>query len=336
MKSIIRLVALGSAATVALALAGNALATPKLSVRQTSTSLTVRVSQAQSDPAPARTQIFVPTGYTLNTSQAPGTKIGTVSGTLFAKDLNISVPGTGNVVVAPADTPVTGCETGPHLAVWLVQMSVAGQDLQFPLQVDPTAGPNAAFGAHQLAACFPPVDVPQGTPGRSPNGAMLVDATITLSSVFTPPTGATVWKALVTPYAAGSGTANTAGTVELRSSVRPGLVTLVTRLLSRKTRTLQLSGTVSQGGARVAGQSVNLLLNGKARFRARTTPRGLYTIVLRKTGRKSTTIFQARVTVAERDITSSGCQSPTRPGVRCVSATAAGFTALSRKIRVQL
>jgi hypothetical protein len=336
MKSIIRLVALASTATAALALAGNALATPKLSVRQTSTSLTMRVSQAQSDPAPARTQIFVPTGYTLNTSQAPGTKIGTVSGTVLAKDLNISVPGSGDVVVAPSDTSVPGCATGPHLAVWLLQLSVAGQNLEVPLQVDPTTGQNAAFGAFQLAACFPPVDVPQGTPGRSPNGALLLDATVTLSNVFTAPTGATVWKATVTPYAAGTGVENTAGTVELRSSVRPGLVTLVTRLLSRKARTLRVSGSVSQAGAGVAGQSVNLLLNGKARFRARTSPRGLYTVVLKKTGRKSTTTFQARVTVAERDITSSGCQSPTLPGVRCVSATAAGFTALSRKIRVQL
>jgi hypothetical protein len=336
MKSIIRLVALGSAVTAALALAGNALATPKLSVRQTSTSLAVRVSQAQSDPVPARTQIFVPTGYTLNTSQAPGTKIGTVSGTVFAKDLNISVPGSGDVVVAPADTSVPGCASGTHLAVWLLQLSVAGQNLQFPLQVDPTTGENAPFGAYQLAACFPPVDVPQGTPGRSPNGAILVDATVTLTNVFTAPTGATVWKALVTPYAAGTGEVNTAGTVELRSSVRQGLVTLKTRLLSRKGRTLRVSGSVSQAGAGIAGQSVNLLLNGKARFRARTAARGLYTIVLRKTGTRSTTIFQARVTVAERDITSSGCQSPTLPGVRCVSATAAGFTALSRKISVQL
>ena len=103
MKSIIRLVALSSAATAALALAGNALATPKLSVRQTSTSLTLGLSRTQSDPVPAKTQIFVPTGYTLNTSQAPGTKIGSASGMLFAKDLNVSAPFTGDVVVAPDD-----------------------------------------------------------------------------------------------------------------------------------------------------------------------------------------------------------------------------------------
>jgi hypothetical protein len=336
MKSIIRLVALASAATAALALAGNALATPKLSVRQTSTSLTLGLSRTQSDPVPAKTQIFVPTGYTLNTSQAPGTKIGSASGMLFAKDLNVSAPFTGDVVVAPPDTNAEGCATGTHLAVWMLRLSVSGQSVNLPMHVDPTTGENGAFGAYQLVVCFPPVDVPQGTPGRSPSGVQLLDASFSLSNVFTAPTGPTVWKALATPYAAGSGEADTAGTVELRSSVRPGLVTLRTRLLSRKTRTMRVSGSVTQAGAGVAGASVNLLLNGKARFRAPTTPRGLYTILLRKSGRPSTTVFQARVTVGERDITSSGCQSPTLPGVRCVSATAAGFTALSRKIRIRL
>lgn len=336
MKSIIRLVAVASAATAALALAGNALATPKLSVRQTSTSLTVGLSKTQSDPTLARTQIFVPTGYTLNTSQAPGTRIGRAGGTLFAKDLNVAAPFSGDVVVAPPETNAEGCSTGTHLAVWILQVSVSGQTISLPIHVDPTTGPNAAFGAFQLVVCFPPVDVPQGTPGRAPSGVQLLDASFTLSNVFTAPTGATVWKALATPYAAGSGEEDATGTVELRSALRPGLVTLATRVVSRKTRTLRLSGTVTQAGAAVPRASVNLLVNGKARFRPTTTPRGLYTILLRKSGRRSITIFQARVTVGERDITSSGCQSPTRPGVRCVSATAAGFTALSRKIMVRM
>jgi len=71
MKTIIRLAVLALAGTSALALASNALATQKLSVKQTTTSLTIKVSQAQSDPQPAKIQIFVPTGYTLNTSAAP-------------------------------------------------------------------------------------------------------------------------------------------------------------------------------------------------------------------------------------------------------------------------
>jgi hypothetical protein len=58
--------------------------------------------------------------------------------------------------------------------------------------------------------------------------------------------------------------------------------------------------------------------------------------VLKKTGKKSTTTFQARVTVAERDVTSTVCQSPSLPTFPCVSATASGFTTVSRKVRVRL
>ena len=79
MKTILRLAALAIAGTAALALAGNALATQKLSVRQAATSLTIKVSQAQSDAQPAKISIYVPTGYTINASAAPGTKIGRAS-----------------------------------------------------------------------------------------------------------------------------------------------------------------------------------------------------------------------------------------------------------------
>ena len=62
-----------------------------------------------------------------------------------------------------------------------------------------------------------------------------------------------------------------------------------------------------------------------------------YSVVLKKTGKKTTSTFQARTTVAERDITATGCASPT-PGIPggCVSATASPFTAVSAKIRIRL
>src|SRR2546423_14471719 len=81
MKTILRLAVLAFVGTTALALAGNALATQKLSVKQSTTSLTLKVSQAQSDAQPAKISIYVPTGYSINTSATPGTKIGSTSGT---------------------------------------------------------------------------------------------------------------------------------------------------------------------------------------------------------------------------------------------------------------
>jgi hypothetical protein len=336
MKTLLRLAVLAVAGTSALALAGNALATQKLSVSQTATSLTIKVSQAQSDPQPAKIQIFVPTGYTINASQAPGTKIGTTTGTVFARDQNIPLPLSGDVIVVPPTTNAPGCDPVTHLAVWNLALSVAGQTINLPVHVDQTAGAEAALGPYKLVVCLAPSDVPQGTPGRSPFGAQLLDALFTVENVFTVPAGQTVWKTLTTPYTPGTGVPNVAGTVETRSIVSSGAVTLAGKVTSKSKRILRLSGRVTQAGAAVAGTQVSILVNGKARFRARTNAGGNYSLSLKKTGKKTTSTFQARVTVAERDITSTGCASPTLPGVACVSATSSPFTAVSRKVKVRL
>jgi hypothetical protein len=336
MKTILRLAVLALAGTAALALAGNALATQKLSVRQTATSLTIKASQAQTDAQPAKIQIYVPTGYTINASQAPGTKIGTTTGTVFARDQNIPLPLSGDVVVVPSTTNAPGCDPVPHLAVWNLSLSVAGQTINLPVHVDQTAGAETALGAYKLVVCLAPSDVPQGTPGRSPFGAQLLDATFTVENVFTVPTGQAIWKTITTPYAAGTGAPNVAGTVETRSIVGFGALTISSRVTNLGRRILRLSGRVSQAGSAVAGAQVTVLVNGKARFRARSNASGNYSLSLRKTGKKTTTTFQARVTVAERDITATGCASPSLPGVACVSATSSPFTAVSRRIRVRI
>jgi hypothetical protein len=327
---------LALAGTAALTFAGNALATQKLSVRQTATSVTVSASQAQSDPQPARIVIYVPTGYTINASATPGSRIGTTTGRIFSRDANIPLPLAGDVVVAAPNTNAAGCATGTHLAVWLLDLQVAGQRIQIPVHVDPTAGPEAAFGAYKLVVCLPPDDVPPGTPGRATNGARLLEALFTVNNVFTVPAGQAVWKAITTPYAPSTGAPNPAGTVETRAYVSAGTLSIASRVTNRARRTLRITGRVTQAGAAVAGAQVNLLLNNRARFRARTSAAGNYSIVLRKTGRPTTTTFQARVTVAERDITSTGCTAPSVPGVACVSATASPFTAVSRRLRVRL
>src|SRR6266545_2749067 len=104
MKTLLKLAVLAMAGTAALALAGNALAVQKLSVTQSATSLTIKISQAQSDAQPARITIYVPTGYSINASASPGTKIGTTSGSVFARDANIPLPLSGDVIVAPPNT----------------------------------------------------------------------------------------------------------------------------------------------------------------------------------------------------------------------------------------
>jgi len=337
MKTILRLAVLAIAGTAALALAGNALATQKLSVRQSATALTIRVTQAQADPQPARIVIYVPTGYTINASAAPGTRIGSTTGSVFARDVNISLPLQGDVIAEAPGSGVAACDPGTHLAVWRLALTVAGQSINIPVHVDATAGAETALGAYKLVVCLAPDDVPQGTPGRSPNGARLLEALFTVDNIFTVPAGQSIWKTITTPYAAGTGAPNAAGTVETRAYVSPGTLTIVSRVTSAARRIVRFTGRVTQAGAAVAGSQVSILINGKARFRARTNAGGNYSVVLKKTGKKTTARFQARVTVAERDITSTGCASPT-PNVPggCVSATASGFTAVSRVLRIRL
>jgi hypothetical protein len=149
------------------------------------------------------------------------------------------------------------------------------------------------------------------------------------------PAGQTVWKTITTPYRASVGVPDVASTVETRAVVGTGVISITSRV-TKRTRTVRFTGRVTQAGAAVAGAQVSLLVNGRNRFRARTSATGSYSVVLKKTGRKSITRFQARVTVAERDITSTGCASPSLPGVACVSATASSFTAVSRIIRISL
>jgi hypothetical protein len=321
--------------TTALALAGNALATQKLSVKQSTTSLTIQVSQAQTDPQPLRISIYVPTGYSINSSAAPGTKIGSTTGTVFSRDANIPLPLSGDVVAVPPTTNAPGCDPVPHLAVWNLALSVAGQTINLPVHVDQTTGADAALGAYKLVVCLAPDDVPVGTPGRSPNGARLLDATFTVDNIFTVPAGQSIWKAITTPWAGGA--PNAAGTVETRAVVGNGTVTLAKKVNAPR-RLVKFTGKVTQSGTPVSGAKVTLLVNGKsAGFSARTNSSGSFSIVLKKTGKKTTSTFQARTTVAERDITTTGCASPT-PGVPggCVNATASTFTAVSAKIRIRL
>jgi len=337
MKTILRLAVLAAAGTAVLAFAGNALATQKLSVKQSTTSLTIKVSQAQTDAQPARISIYVPTGYTINASATPGSKIGSTSGTVFSRDASIPLPLSGDVVAVPPTTNAPGCDPAAHIAVWNLALSVAGQSINIPVHVDQLSGAEAALGSYKLVVCLAPDDVPVGTPGRSPNGARLLDATFTVDNVFTVPAGQSIWKAITTPYAPGVGAPNAAGTVETRAFVANGTVTLAKKV-NAKARLVKFTGKVTQAGAAVSAARVVLLVNGKsAGFTARANASGNYSVVLKKTGKKTTSTFQARTTVAERDITATGCASPT-PGVPggCVSATASPFTAVSAKIRIRL
>jgi len=312
---------------------------PMILAGSSSTTIHVAIPQA-TDPI-AALNIFVPSGYTLNTTQAAGTKIGTVDASAFSRDAGLTLPLSGDVTTAGRARMATQsarCAGTPtSQAVWVLNLSVAGQAIQLPLYVNPTSGAQTALGSFRLTICLPPPDVPPGTPGRSAQGAQVLDARFTVNGIFTTPVtaGNYTWESLLTPYNPGKGTPNAAGTFEARALVGlPSIVTLV-KAYNKKNNTWKVSGRVREGNNVVGGVVVHILRGTSAarlvqNTTASTSSVGTYV----KSGKlvpKKTTYFKVTVTVPER-ASATGCASPlpaTIAPAGCVSATQSPFSAQS-------
>jgi len=209
MSRTLRVSTFTAAAAAALALAGNALATPQLLVSgapttAASATTTIEVKEAKEDAAPARVAIYIPTGYTANTTQAPGTQIGTVHADLQALAISPDaiIQADGTLLTAdPAAAVNNTCSPGTHAAVWLLHVTVSGQTIDVPVYYDPTSGAEAALGAAKLVLCLSnPYE--QATPptSRAPFGVKIIDAKLTVSAgVFTNPSsgGPYLWRSVI-------------------------------------------------------------------------------------------------------------------------------------------
>ena len=353
----IRAVLAPLAALAALALASPASAantgsvavwhTPQTLANSQSTTIHVTVPQT-TDPI-AAVNVYTAAGYTVNTSQAVGTSIGSVDATAFARDANLVLPLSGTVVTAdPASAAnkqgsaqCTG--VAQSQAVWVMNLSVAGNTLPVPVYVNPTAGAEAALGGTKLSICLPPPDVPVGTPGRSFQGAQLLDAQLTVSNVFTTPTSGALskWETLFTPYSPGVGTVNRAGTFEARAFVPVPIVLGIKATYAKKTNTWTLSGKATEGGTAVSSLTLKVARGLSATKLAQkgtvtTNASGSFK-VSGKLIPKKTTFFQVSGSVGERDYTTTGCQSPLTSvaPAGCVKATLSPWSAKSVVVRVK-
>lgn len=338
MRAPLRAASVALVAAAALFTAGSAfganVATIAVSISGTATTIHINVPQT-TDPIAAIT-IYVPTGYTANLSAAPNTTIGSVAATANGHDVGLTLPLTGGVTTDnPASHTSDACSPGTHAAVWNLNLSVAGQAIVLPLYVDPTAGAAAGLGAYQMLICLPPWDVPVGTPGRSFDGAQLLDAQFTVKGIFGAPTapGLLAWHTLFTPYNPGAGTPNLGGTFEARALV--GTPSLTLKAVKKKGK-YTLSGTATEGGAPLAGASVAVQKGTKPaklanKGSATTGATGTWSASGKLTG-KATVYFKATATVKERDATAQGCATPLPATVApggCSSATLAAWTVSS-------
>jgi hypothetical protein len=308
--------------------------TPMSLANSGSTTIQVNVPQA-TDPI-AALRIYSGTGYTAKLDQAAGTKLGTVDATALSRDNNLTLPLTGDVTAADPATAANKqgsvqCTGLPQsTAVWVMNLSVAGNTLAIPIYVNSTDGaPDQALGSYRLSICLPPPDVPVGTPGRAFQGAQLLFAKLALNGIFTTPTGGGLvkWEGIFTPYNPGKGTPNAAGTFETRAFVPLPIILGLHRSYVLKTNTWRLNGKLTEGGKPVSGITVTIrrgpsATNLSSRSTVKTSATGSWSTAGRLTP-KRTTYFQITAAVPIRDYTTTGCANPatTAAPAGCVNAT---------------
>ncbi|HEY1368857.1 MAG TPA: hypothetical protein VGF23_17175 [Gaiellaceae bacterium] len=350
MRRGLRTALVGTVVLGTLVFAGQALAsfTPKFSVTHTplqpgsNGGTTIHVSFSQADDPVARMAMYAPAAYTATLNQAVGSTIGQATANVFSRTTNLTLPLQGQVVVGnPTDPTILAAEAacqypGTPQAVWVLALSVAGQNVTIPVFVGSTAGGADAFGSTRIVVCLP-------HPQNAAQGAQLLDANFTVNGVFTVPAagGQLRWEGLFTPYSTTATTVNLAGTVEARALLALPTTVPLRATYVVKSNLYRLSGSVQEGGQAVAGAKVQVV-RGVSRSALRsvktitTGSGGTFSLSGKLTPRK-TTYFQARVTVPERDNTTAGCVNPlpaaAAPG-GCVSATSASWSANSAVVRI--
>lgn len=336
--STVLLAVVSAAAIVAVPGAFAAYTTSKLEVRQAGAVTHFRATQNANDDATASARIFVPSGTTLTTTQAPGTVLGPVRALVKALALaGADLPLTGQLVVAaPGQVPpaaVTACTGGaPPLATWLMVLSAAGQTLNVPMYLVSTTGtPFSALGPAYVQVCLPSPYVPADQGGAT-FGAQLVNAEFSVQGVFGR-VAAGAFLGIWTPWTPGTATVNVAATVASPAAVAPGAVTAAARIAARGAI---VSGRVTQGGQPRGGVQVNVFAgarrgNLRRVGRVRSRANGTYTFRAR-TG----TFFRANAVAvsATAQPLCSVLNAALQPlGIPCVNPTVNGFTAQSRIVR---
>ena len=349
----VRFLVVGCAGIAALALAGNALSKTQLVVTGAtetgaSAQTIVQVKEEQTDAAPFKISIYLPTGYIANLGQSVGVQIGTVDAGLQALLVSTDViAASGTVLVgdksaSALQASATQCTgTATHAAIWVMRIQVAGQTLDVPLFVDPTTAADPPSTSAKLVLCLPnPYAEAQPPISRAPAGAKIVDAKLKLSAgVLTNPTtaGTYLWRSVITPWTANGFEPNVAGTIETQAIVTiPSSLSLkakvkTVRQRTRVTNSVLLSGKVLESLQGVGGAKVAFFANGRTAGSAMTGLAGAFS---KKSGLTKRTTFTATATLPTRE---TACVSPLPaslvPG-GCVTATLAGYKIASSAVTV--
>jgi hypothetical protein len=333
------------AALVFVAAAYAAYTKPSLSVSYAGTATRIVATADGAEDATARAAIVIPQGTTITATAAPGTKVGTVQAQVSALALGGALlPLAGDIIVAPPGAIPAASQTAcigalPPTATYLLVLSAAGQTINLPAYVVPTAGAQIALGAAQLVFCLAPPDIPVDKGGAT-FGAKFLSADLTFNGVFSAKTEA-VWIGFWTPWQAGNGQINAAGTVASVSLIGPGAVTLKGKRVAGR---VTLTGKVTQLGEGFSERVQIWGAAGKAALRPMKSliskDDGTFKLILAKTAKQTT--FQARVNSPA--FTSTGTEAAdickeaftnNELGVPCSGWTISAFTAKSKNVTVR-
>lgn len=351
MRKALRLGLLLAAAATSLAFVSAALGAyaPKLTVNQTDEATVIKYSQTDADDPMAKVQILVPAGFSGNFVTSPGTQIGTLEGSVIAGAFGgATVPVAGTIVAGdPAnqalrDTAKTCTGTETHQAIWLLNVTAAGQSLPapVPLFLDALSTPPFnAFASAAIQLCLPP-------PPLASFQIKLLEASLIVgntSNIFSPPSAAGDyrWTAINTPYGTdnkpnGAGTVETQGieSSPVESTFATKVITKTRRVKHKRftdifyTYSVRITGSVSEAGHTVAGAHVDLMSGETKLDSTETGSNGAFTMTRPL---KKTTSFHAVFTQDATPVLGGACVPPIPfgaglPNMPCASVTQGGFT----------
>jgi hypothetical protein len=347
----------GVAVLVALVVAGRSLGAiaPHLVVTSGvgsggAQTLSISVSKQKGDDPVGQIQVFVPTAFGLS-SPPVGARLGTITARVVAGGLNPTAEQfmSGSVVAISPTDPAAAyegatCDASQHLAAWMARLGAGTTSFDFPIFVDAASDTGASFGPYVLVACFRPSDLPATDPNRSRGGSSFDSFTLTLTP-FTAPTsaGAYLWRSLWTPFVAGTGSLDPAGSVEAQSTdqVLMSGITIDATKTTVKLRGAPLTllivfGRVLLDNQPQAGVLVRVRHGAAATRlvalgRVGTGSDGVYLIV---TVLQATQYLQASADLPVTDLGPNGCQ-PSFADVPCLDATTGAGHVVSTNMFVQ-
>lgn len=268
----------------------------------------------------------------------PGTRHGAryrSSESESARSRRCSLALAGELVVAtPGQIPseeqrgCLGTANGEQLATWVVMLARgSGRALTLGAYLLPVGGEDATRPPAFIAVCFPPPDVPPGSPKRSPFGAKLYELELQINGVFGRVTDG-VWYSGWLPYSPGTGATKSTLFVIAPARIAPAAVSLRAR---RSGKSTTVTGAVTQAGRPRAGATVTLFAGAtrrtlKRRVRAKVGANGRFMLT---TG--AGTLF--RVTAVAGAGAAPFVCAESRYPITCVNPTVNAFSVQSKLVR---